>query len=346
MKKFTRIIAWAMLSIMLQAAVLVYLDKVFFKDSSNFEIVENQPLEKNRNVDYNISSTAKDINVSDDAKYISYFENDKLMVLDTKTLQVKEELTDTGRKILYCDWVADANILMIAEKVTQNKWNQKIKILTLNVKNDFESAITELCPYEEGIKVDSIVSSLTTNTHYVGVSRTGFNSKIYRINANYIVKNIGGTLPSLGGLKAVQRHDIIIYEDSLNKIFYSYTNERIKKLNITNPANLVLIGVDDDNKVYMGEMSNGKITKILNGAYDTASTTWNTINLEKPKELKDIYLTTNNQLLVNDNLTGKVTNLSTGKSVQYDGKLLQITDKMICSQNENKIILTSLSDIK
>jgi len=344
MKKFTRIIIWAMLSIMLQAAVLVYLDKVYFIDSSNFEVVKTEPVEKNRNVDYSISSTATDVNVSDDARYISYFENEKLMVLDTKTLEVKEILA--GRDILYCDWVSDANMLMIAEKVHVNNWNQKVKILSINVRNDFESPSTELCNYEEGIKIDDIVSSIGANTLYVGVSRTGFNSKIYRIDVNSKVKNIGSTLPSLGGLKAVQRHDIIVYEDSLNKIFYSYTNEQNKKLNINNAANLTLIGVDDDNNVYMGELSNEKVTKIIYGPYNSASSTWKTINLEKPKDIKDIYLNSENQILINDNLTGKVTNLTTNKSVQYEGKILQLTDQLICSLNNNKIIITSLTDTK
>lgn len=342
MKKFTRIIIWAMLSIMLQAAGLVYLDKVYFIDSSNFEVVKTEPVEENRNVDYSISSTATDINVSDDARYISYFENEKLMVLDTKTLELKEVLAD--RDILYCDWVSDANMLMIAEKVNVNNWNQKVEILTINVRNDFEGESVELCTYDEGIKIDDIVSSIGTNTRYVGVSRTGFNSKIYRIDVNRSVKNIGSTLPSLGGLKAVQRNDIIVYEDSLNKIFYSYTNEQNKKLNIKNAANLTLIGVDDDDNVYMGELSNEKVTNIIYGPYNSASSTWKTINLEKPKDIKDIYLNSENQILINDNLTGKVTNLTTNKSVQYEGKILQLTDQLICSLNNNKIIITSLTD--
>lgn len=342
MKKFTRIIIWAMLSIMMQAAGLIYLDKVLFTDASSYEIVEPEPVEKNRNVDYSISSTAKNINVSDDAKYISYFENEKLMVLDTKTLDIKEVLA--GREILYCDWVSDANILIIAEKSTVNKSKPKVKILTINIRNDNESPSSELCNYEEGINVDAIVCSIKANTQYVGISRTGYNSKIYRINIEDDVKNIGNTLPSLGAIKAVQSNDVIVYEDSLNKIFYSYASGKTKKLDIPNAANLVLIGIDNDKKVYMGEQSNEKITKIIYGDLNSDPTTWQTINLEKPKDSKDIYLNSDNQILINDNLTGKVTNLTTNKLVQYEGKMLQLTDKIICSLNNNKIIITSLTD--
>lgn len=346
MKKFTRIIIWAMLSIMMQAAGLIYLDKVLFTDASTFEIVKHEPVEKNRTVDYSISNTAKDINVSDDARYISYLENEKLMVLDTKTLAIKEVLTDKGRIILYCDWVSDSNILMIAEKVTVDKYKQEVKILTVNVRNDFESPINELCSYEEGITVENIVSSIKTNTHYVGISRTGYNSKIYRIDINNDVKNIGGTLPSLGGLKAVQRYDIIVYEDSLNKVFYSYTAGKSKKLDIPNAENLVLIGIDDNKRVYMGEQSNEKITRIIYGDINTESSTWKTLNLEKPKDPRDIYLNSDSEILINDNLTGKVTNLTTNEIIQYEGKMLQLTDQLICSFNNNKIIIKSLKDTK
>lgn len=344
MKKFTKIITWAMLSIMMQAAGLVYLDKVYFKEASSFEIVQTEPVKKNRDVDYSISSTAKDINVSDDARYISYLENDKLMVLDTKTLALKEVLTDKNREVLYCDWIADENILMIAENDSTDKWNQQVKILTYNMRNDFESAIAELCPYEEGIKVDDIASSIKTNTHYVGVSRSGYNSKIYRIDINNDVKSIGNKLPALGGIEAVQRTDIIVYEDSLNKVFYSYTNTKTKKLVIPNAENLTLIGIDNEERVYMGELSGEKISKIVYGKYNADPATWQTISLDKPKEMKDIHLNNNNEILVNDNLTGKVTNLTLKTSVEYKGKLLQITDKMICSLDKDKIVIKSLID--
>ena len=344
MNKFRKILIWAILSIMMQSAGLYYLDKVFLVEASNFEVVDSEPVSKNRDVDYSISSSAKNINVSDDARYISYFDNEKLMVLDTKSLEVKEVLTDKGREILYCNWIPDANILMIAEKVTV-KSNKKIKISTYNVRNDVESKIVDaLCPYEEGIKVDAIATSTGANTHYVGVSRTGYNSNIYRIDIESNVKNIGSTVPKLGAVKVVQRNDIVIYQDSINNIFYSYTKGKNKKLNLGNDKNLVLIGVDDDNKVYMGEISNQKITKITYGDYTSDPSTWQTITLEKPKDLKDIYINSDNQILVNDNLTGKVTNLTTKKVVAYVGQEIQITDKIVCSKDDNKIIVKSLTE--
>jgi hypothetical protein len=348
MKKLTRIIIWAMLSIMMQVAGLMYLDKVYFKEASNFEKVQTKPREKDREINYSISSTAKDIKVSDDARYISYFENNKLMVLDTKSLNLKEVLTDKNREILYCHWILNENILMIGEKVSDNKSTQKVKILTYNMRKDSEDPITELCDYEEGIEIDEIVSSTKTNTNYVGVSRTGYNSKIYRIGieGDNDVKNIGNTIPELGSIEASQRNDVLVYEDSLNKIFYSYTNGKNKKLDIENATSKVLIGVDDENRVYMGELIGEKITKISYGKYDSEPSTWKDIVLDKPKDAKDIYLNGNNEILVNDNLTGKITNLTTNKSVEYSGQLLKLTDKIICSINDNKIQIKSLSDMK
>ncbi|NLK94645.1 MAG: dipeptidyl-peptidase IV [Clostridiales bacterium] len=347
MKKITRIIIWALLSIMMQVAVLVYLDKVLFVDASNFKIVSNETVDKNRDVDYDIPNSAENIKISDDARFISYYENEKLMILDTKSMTTREILTDKGRKILFSDWILDENILMIAEKVPGNNgYNQKVKILTYNVRNDFESEIKILCDYEEGIKVDNIVSSIKTNTHYVGISRTGYNSKIYRIDINNDVKVIANKVPSLGEMKAVQRYDVLIYEDSLNKQFYSYTNGKVNKLKLDNAANLTMIGIDNDKKIYMGELSNEKIIKIIYGQYDSDESTWSSFTLEKPKDLSDIYLSSNDDILVNDNLTGTVKNMTTNETIQYEGKLLQITDKFICSINNNKLIIKSLKNNK
>lgn len=342
MKNFTKVIIWALLSIMMQVAVFVYLDRVLFVDASSFTIVNEDKTVKNKDLDFNIPSTAKNIKASDSSKFISYYDNDRLYVFDTNTMETKEILTDSGRTILFSNWIADENILMIAERVKSNNYNDKVNILTYNVRNDYESEIKELCNYEEGIVIDNIVSSIKTNTHYVGVSRTGYNSKIYRIDINYYVKTIASKISSLGEMKAVQRNDVLLYEDSLNKNFYSYTNGVVNKLKLKDSANLTMIGVDSDNRVYMGELSNDKITKIKYGKYDTNEDTWTTITLEKPKDLSDIYLTKNEEILVNDNLTGTIKNITTNKSVNYEGKLLQITEKFVCSTDNNKLKIKSL----
>ena len=166
MKKVKIIVIWAMLSIMLQCAGFLYLDQIYFTNSSEFEKIELPTIEKNRDINYKMPVYAEKINVSDDTKYIFFFKDDELKILDTNTLNVKNVLDD--KEILYCDWILNEDILMIAEKN-----NRSIDIITYNVKNDFVSKLTTLCTYEEGSVVDDISSSTKTNTHYVGVSRTG-----------------------------------------------------------------------------------------------------------------------------------------------------------------------------
>ena len=69
MKNVKKIIVWAMLSIMLQVAGLLFLDQVIFKESYDIDIqaeeIKSEVVEKNRDIDYDIPYDAKDIKVSD-----------------------------------------------------------------------------------------------------------------------------------------------------------------------------------------------------------------------------------------------------------------------------------------
>lgn len=349
MKKFKKIIIWSMLSIMLQVSVLLYLDKVFFKFSSDFVVVSNEAKEDkivNTEIDYSIPENATDVKFSDDARYIAYTSYEGgVKVVNTSNLSESDLKTEDNGEILYYEWILDEDILIIAEKVYVNSWNTNIKISTINIKNDnFQSEMGEsLCTYKEGMTVDMIASSNGTGTYYVGIG--GYSSSIYRISINYSVSTVGYYLSSIGNMKAVEDYDILVYEDDVNKTFYYYNNGTSNKMYFENSNNITLIGVDNKKNVYVGEIEDDKISKIIYGKYDTEPSTWSTINLEKPKDNKDIFITVDNEVLINDNLSGVITNLNTSKQIKYEGVLQEVTSQYIISYLDDKIIITSLEEV-
>lgn len=352
MKRFNKIIIWAMLSIMMQCAGLLYLDKVLFKESSEFTAQKVEMTIKSVEANVSIPSNAERIEVSFDGKFITYYEDGKLMLVNTKTSETIQILANT--EILFTGWIPTKNKIMVAEKVKNKSEGTVVKIKTYDANNNTEMPIetvdsndkaVPVCSYQSGMEVDNIVSSVNTGTTYVSISRNGNSSTIYRININNKIQQLENKVPALGSIKAFLSEDILIYEDSLNKSFYRYTAGSRKKLSFDNANNLVVLGASSDKMIYMGELSGDKVVKIIYGADGTNTSTWKTETLEKPRDIKDIDITNKNQILVNDSLDGKVKNITTGENITYQGSFITVNDKVVCSSDNGKVYLKSVLDV-
>ena len=347
MKVLKRIITWAMLSIMMQLAGLTFLDQVVFTHSSEFEEKEIKPTQK-QDVKIKLPTSAEDISTSYNGKYLKYIDDDKLMVIATRSSETKEVKVDEGAEILFSKWMPRDNYIIIAEKVNISSTDSVIKIIGYNPRNSSVTNIisdsSELCTYQNGMKIDDIVSS-TSGTKYIGVSRDGFNSQIYRVDINDNLRALPLKIPSIGTIKVFPHKDEVIYEDNLNKIFYSYTNSENSELNINDVSYISLLSLDENDNMYVGEMEGDKISKIIYGTLDSSMDNWDVIELEKYKNPRDIYITTKGDVFVNDNLTGKVTNLHNGDTITYEGMFIEMTDRVIITSSNGTIFMKSVTDI-
>ncbi len=346
MKNFKRIIIWIMLSIMMQCAGLLFIDKVFFKHSSDFEITEHEAGTSVKDSSMTIPSNAEDIQVSYDGKYVTYSVNNKFYLGDTNAGTINEIITDESDEVLYAEWLPDRNRITIAEKIVNERGKEVINIINYDAKSNTKYQLKEVCRYESGMEVDGIVTTTLSGVSYVSVSRNGNNSNIYRIDINENMKNLGVKIGSLGAFKIFPHKDVVLYEDQLNKQFHYYKNEKTYSIKTGTYSNLELLAVDNNDIVYMGEVTNKKIGKVIYGNLDTDISSWETINLDKPKDSKDIYVNDKGELLVNDNLEGVITNMKTGEKVSYDGKFISVNNKVICSSDNEEIYIKSLKETK
>ncbi|MBE6047406.1 MAG: dipeptidyl-peptidase IV [Clostridium sp.] len=343
MKRFNRIIIWMLLSIMMQCAGLIFLDKVFFRHSSDFEISERQQTASVTDLTVNIPSNAKNIQVSFDGKYISYNVDDKFYLADTKTGESNEVVTSDGDKVLYAEWLPDRNRITIAEKIISSG-KSVINIINYDAKSNTKYQLKEICRYQDGMKVDGIVTTTLSGVSYISVSKNGNNSSIYRIDINEKMKKLGVKIASLGSMKIFPHKDVLLYQDSVSKLFYYYKNEKNYSIKTGTYSNLKLLSVDNNDVVYMGEITNKKISKVIYGTLDSDISSWKTINIDKPKDVKDLYVNEKGELLVNDNLQGVVVNMTTGAKVTYNGMFISVNNKVICSSDNEQTYIKSLSE--
>ena len=344
MKVFKKIIAWAMLSIVLQVSGLYVLNNFVFKHTSEFESKPMEVVKKDttKDIKATITNTAKDVNISYNGKYLVYKENENLFIQDSKDGTSTQVKTEKGGTILYCDWLQDREILVIAEKIEKDG-KSKIQIVTYDAKNSSEKIVKEICTYQENMIVKKITASVFTNVFYVDIDKGGLKNIVYRIDINFDMKEV--TLKSyiLGNLQVVPHVDRLIYEDKANSRFF-VTNPN-KELAFNSNKKLTLLGIDRNDVIYMGELNGDKITSITYGKVEEDTSTWKKVTLDSVVNANDLYFSNKSEILINDNLKGSVKNLTTGTELVYEGKLIQIKEDFIAiKDSQGKLTYKNLKE--
>lgn len=345
MKIFKKIIAWAILSLILQIGGLFILNNFVFQHTSDFKSKKIE-VEKTTGKDINatIPTNAESINISYKGKYLTYYLDDALYIEDTKSGTKNKVTTEDEGTILYYKWLSERDRLIIAEKVKKDG-EDKIQLLTYNPKDFTQTYVTDICRYQNNMEVKKISASVLTGVYYIDIHKGGVKSTVYRIDRNNDISTVDIQANVLGNMEVIPHSDRLVYEDELNNKFFVTSPD--KKLNFNTNKNLTLIGIDREDVVYMGELNGDKITSITYGKVDDEPSTWTTVSLESAVTRNNIYFNDSSQILVNDDLQGCVTNLSTGKKLEYEGKLIQIKEDFIATMNNSgKLSYKSLTEEK
>lgn len=345
MKLYKKIIAWAILSIILQVGGLLVLDNFVFKHSSKFNSnkidIEKQ---STKDISATIPSGAQNVNISYNGKYLTYYENDTLYMEESQSGTKTEVKTEDNGEILYYKWLSDRDRLILAEKVVKDG-DSVIQLVTYSPKDSSISYVSDICDYEEDMEVKKITESTFTSVYYVDIYRGGLKSTVYRIDINNDKSKIPLQASVLGNMQVIPHVDRLVYEDEINNKFYVTSPN--KQLSFNSNKNLTLLGIDRNDIIYIGEINGEKISSIIYGSIDEDTSTWKTVALEAVVNRNDIYFNNESEILINDNLKGAVKNLTSGVEIEYEGKLIQIKEDFIATTGNNgKLVYTSLKSDK
>lgn len=333
MKASKKIIAWAILSIILQVGVLYILDNFVFKHSSDFRSkkIEIQK-DKTKDINATIPTGAETINVSYDGKYLTYNENNNLYIQDTKTGTNTKMTTESECNILYYKWFSDRDRLIIAKKVEKNG-ESKIQLVTYNPQNSTETAVSNICTYQEDMEVKKVSESTITGVYYVDIYKGGLKNTVYRIDINETLTKLSLQTNVLGNMQVIPHEDRLIYEDTVNSKFFATSPN--KQLTFNSNKKLTLLGIDRKDVIYMGELNGDKVASIVYGKISEDTSTWKKVTLDSVVSSEDLYFSNDSEILINDNLKGSVKNLTTGNEIEYEGKLIQIKEDFIATMDSS-----------
>ncbi|MGH4138842.1 hypothetical protein [Clostridium sp.] len=335
-----RISVWIVVSLSLQCLGLFYIDHYFLAADSKVvsKKIVKEVSTKAKNVDITIPTNAENILVSYDAKYISYYDDEKLVIANCLTGKTKNIEPEDGCNVSFVSWVPGRNRMILVEKES-DKESSKLLLYSYDaVKCEKAKNIKIECDVTNP-KVEDVQTAPLTGVTYVKVSNNANKSSIYRIDRNPELSKID-TIPNLvGNILLIRHEDKLFYEGSVyNK---TYVTGKSGALIVGGVDKLSLIGNDDDDNIYLAELKDNLVSKVYYGKISQDTREWKTMELQIPCVKEDLFVSDNGKTYQNDPLKGSIKEISSGIQTSYQGKLIQLYDKGIASLVDNKMCFVS-----
>ena len=344
MKVYKRIIIWVLISVSIQVIGLFYLDKYYFVSSSDIKSTKliTPPKKLNKNIIIKVDSSVKQTQMSYDGKYLSYYDNDKLKVVDTQTGLINTVKIADGVTLSYYKWVPDRNRIILAEKMNRGQ-NTIIKFyyydvsknITEEVRNDAKDKEIYLDLKSEKSEIQDIEFSPLTNVWYVKVLNPGKRNVIYRLDIMADMNKLNIRAYSIGKMQISYTEDELYFEDLLYKRIMNSEGNVVNIPEVKNPS---IVGSDIENNIYIADVKSGLVSKIYWGIYKGNTTVWNSKELLLATNVKNIYVSLNGKVYINDALNGIVTDVVLGSKTSYTGVLQSIYSNGIAAIDEGKLV--------
>lgn len=350
MKNLVRILVWTLVALVIQQSVFLYVEKVYLAADVKIEAkkVEEKEIPKKKNLnEVDIKNGIGDVSLSSDGRFIAYLEDGKLKVLDSNDNSEKEFQSDDNGEVVFYKWLTNENSMIVIQKVQKNG-DFYFEPVSFNARKgetrqlaDFNLNQVRINIENKSDKIDNVVFSTATHSLYIKVQKKTGKSDLYYANVmNQIAevrsnKNIGNIVVPTTSTNAVME----MGESAT--ILNSSGNIEIPNVKITK-----ILGTDINDNVYFGVEENNKITKIYYTVLNDEKIQWHILTLPKPVDKEDIIVDYSGKVYVNDKLAGSVLELTTKKTIKYEGQLVQAYSKGIISREDNKLIKNEIAENK
>lgn len=343
MKVLKRITLWALISLILQFSGFFYADKYLL--TSDTSPVKTKKIVSKTNesqeASINIPDDAENITMSYDGKFVAYYHDDTLKVVDTKTADEKNVDFGDDVEISYYKWLPDRNRMLIAEK-SNSKFASNFTLAYYDVDKDIKEDVKELDWSNKKSEVADIQASPLTNVIYVKVANGGKRSSVYWINIMKELKKVDTKAYMIGKINIIPHEDKLVYEDlTYHRIYATDQNQPIDINGVDDPT---LLGIDDDDTIYIGQADkDNNVSKIFYGNMKEDTNTFTSVSLDSSVDKNDIYVDSSGYIYVNDNFKGIVTEMKNRKQYKYLGTFVQIYENGIASVSDGKLVKTPIN---
>lgn len=341
MKKLKMIYCWILISVLLQAVVLSYINFIYLPGRGSIKATmyeaDAAPV-KNRS--FKLPDEAKDVTVSFDGLYVAYRQGNELIIADIDSRKTIKTLNPSDGAFTYFRWLPDREMLIYSIKEPGGKTGQ-VCISTYDIGPELDRSYPNIKGMPEGSEIIDIELSPLTNLVYPMIKTSKTKAKIYKFDIMDNLKYIMST-----GITTVIKETM--YTDSL---VYQLSNGEIRIRNgkTGNTSRLpikdakLLLTTDDNDFIYTAATDeNGKVTTIYSGKTGQKAEEWETIKLEQPLLATDVFITAEGAKYAADRQGKSIHALESTGVTEYQGELLTVLDGYVISMDGNKLLLRVL----
>lgn len=350
MKNLVKMLAWTLIALVIQQSIFLYIENIYLAADVKIEAekVEEKeiPKEKNQN-EIELKDGIGNVSLSSDGRFVAYMDDNNLKVLDSNDGSEKKFESENDGEVVFYKWLTNENNMIIIQKV-QKDGDFYFEPVSFNAKKgearqlaDFNLNEVRINMKNKGDIVDNVVFSTSTHSLYIKIKKRTGKSDLYYANVmNQLAevrsnKDIGNIVVPTTSTNAVMEMG------SSTTILNSQGNIEIPNVKITK-----ILGTDINDNTYFGEEVSNKINKIYYTILNDKKLQWHTLTLTKPVDKEDIIIDYSGKVYVNDKLTGSLAELTSKKTIKYNGQLIQAYSKGFVSKDGNKLIKHEIGDDK
>jgi len=339
MRYLKRILLFLGIAIILQLSVLFYIEKFYLGDKKDsISKTAEQTDKKDKLGKVQVPKGAENPQISWDGRYISYYENAELKVVDTETLEVSKMKFENNTEVSIYKWVKDKNRIILGGK-QEDKFKSIVNFAYLDLKEkDNYKPLGSITMPDKKSEVGEIECSSSEDEIYIKLNSPGNRNSIYKLNGKKTVQKLQLKGFTIGNMEVLKQQNKLLYEDSALKKVYAFVAG--KTIDIKTIGEARLLSVDKNDNIYVAQLQNNRIKKIYWGNENENFEKWNSKLLNEDVDIKDIKLTPDGKLYINNDLRGSVVDVDTGKELFYKGNFLQLYADGVASMWGENLIKT------
>ena len=344
-RNIKRRLGWFAIAFAIQQFTFLCVDKVYLASDYNIkaEKVEEQDNIADKKTEINIKSGVDKVQVSSDGRYVAYVYGGKLKVLDSNDDKEKECETDSTAEVAYFKWLNGEDNMLIIQKL-KDKGAYCLEPISFDAKKGESRDLADFDMHKVQIKlsnskdeVNNVVFSTLTHSLYIDVKKSTGKCDLYYANVMNQIKKVKSDRDIT---------NLVVPTTSTNAVIEEGGNISILNtkgtLTIPNVKTARVLGADVNDNVYFGEVINNKIQKIYYTVTSDKNGKWNELKLSEPAEKEDVIIDYSGKVYINNKTKKNVLELTTNKSIQYKGELIQSYSKGVISRIDNKLIKNKL----
>ncbi len=211
----------------------------------------------------------KDFSVSYDQSFYAFETPQALEIFrlrDNKPeMRIEREPNET---VNFMKWLPDENRLIYATSSTSSRYSRStVEVHVVNVDKRENILVNTLKRLPEGSIVRDVTFSTLTNLIYINTEDGHGRDKIYQIDILKRLKNVATRFRYINKIAQASRQDLLYLEDQrLNRIYAvsEFKAERVSP----DAGQYILLGLDNQDQAYLGEVNDNKVVAIYRGDVD------------------------------------------------------------------------------